>query len=84
MLGTEYEGFHYKYFQSLVGPKGQQVNAKRLGSCCGFVDSSQPFGGSGLLDKYELTFEGQKMPVVIYVNLYKHEAPKAPSGFGTL
>lgn len=80
LRGTKYEGAHIEYFQSLFGPNGEQLEIKRLGSCCPFEDSSMPFGG-GLLDKYELSYEGLSEPVVIHVNLYKFNKPMAPKGF---
>ena len=80
---TKYAGAHIEYFNNLVGPNGEPVNAQRLGSCCGFEDSSLPFGG-GMLDRYQLTYDGQDKPVVIYVNLYKFEQPRAPLGFALL
>lgn len=80
MRGSPYEGAHIEYFDSLLGPQGQRVVVKRLGSCCGFEDASMPFGG-GMLDMYEVTYKGQKKPVVIYVNLYRFEKPLAPVGF---
>jgi hypothetical protein len=83
MRGTKYEGAHFEYFRSLLGPQGQKVKVERLGSCCEFEDASLPLGG-GLLDRYELTYEGQKKPAVIYVNLYRFEQPKAPQGFTLL
>jgi len=83
MLGTQYQGLHYTYFENLIGPQWQKVEVERLGSCCGFSDPELPFGG-GLLDMYQLSYEGQKEPVVVFVNLYKYETPKAPIGFGLL
>ncbi|ALU45320.1 hypothetical protein [Pseudoalteromonas rubra] len=83
LRGSMYEGSHIEYFQSLSGPNGELVQVKRLGSCCPFEDKSMPFGG-GMLDKYELSYQGQKKPVTIYVNLYQFEAPKAPQGFTLL
>jgi hypothetical protein len=79
LRGTKYEGVHVEYFQSLLGPNGERVQVKRLGSCCAFEDSSMPFGG-GLLDKYELTYKGVSKPIIIYVNLYKFVKPMAPKG----
>lgn len=81
--GSKYEGAHMEYFQNLLGPNGEQVQARRLGSCCAFEDSSIPFGG-GLLDKYELTYDGITKPLIIYVNLYKFVKPMAPQGFALL
>ena len=83
LSGTEYQGAHIQYFNSLIGPKGESVNVRRLGSCCGFEDASLPLGG-GMLDMYELSYSGQSEPVVVFVNLYKFEMPKAPMGFALL
>ncbi|WP_440906602.1 hypothetical protein ACMZOO_17920 (plasmid) [Catenovulum sp. SX2] len=83
LRGTKYEGAHIEYFQSLLGPNGEAVQVKRLGSCCPFEDPSMPFGG-GLLDQYELSYKGLPKPVVIYVNLYKFNKPIAPKGFTLL
>jgi hypothetical protein len=27
--------------------------------------------GAGLLDKYEITWEGQKKPIYLYINIYE-------------
>ncbi|MFD2095121.1 hypothetical protein ACFSJ3_03930 [Corallincola platygyrae] len=80
MLGTEYEGRHKEYFEGLLGPNGERVQWRRLGSCCAFKDSSLAFGG-GLLDVYELSYEGLAEPIHLYVNLYYFEKPMAPVGF---
>lgn len=79
LRGTKYEGAHAEYFEGLKGPNGEHVYVKRLGSCCAFDDYTMPFGG-GLLDKYELTYNGLSKPIVIYVNLYKFVKPMAPMG----
>jgi hypothetical protein len=83
LRGTKYAGAHIEYFESLLGPNGEEVSVRRLGSCCGFEDSSLPLGG-GMLDQYELSYSGQEKPVVIFVNLYRFEQPKAPMGFALL
>lgn len=83
LRGTKYEGAHIEYFQSLIGPNGEDVSVSRLGSCCEFIDESLPLGG-GLLDRYQLSYEGIDKPIVVYVNLYKFEQPKAPIGFALL
>ena len=80
LLGTEYAGYHQYFFSRLHGPNGEKLQIQRLGSCCEFEDPSMPMGG-GLLDRYELKYEGQKDPAVVYVNLYKFESPMAPKGF---
>lgn len=80
LIGTKYQGAHNEYFAGLMGPNGEHVTVKRLGSCCSFVDLTLPLGG-GLLDMYKFTYKGIKKPVVIYVNFYKFEQPLAPAGF---
>jgi len=80
MRGTKHSGYHREFFSKLVGPNGQRVKSRRLGRCCAFLDKSLPFG-AGFLDKYELSYKGNSRPVVIYVDLYKYDQPRAPQGF---
>lgn len=80
LWGTKFEGSHIQYFEGLMGPNGEQVRVQRLGSCCEFIDSSMPMGG-GLLDMYQLSYDGIPEPKVIYVNLYKFKKPMAPKNF---
>lgn len=83
LVGTKSWNKHFEYFNGLLGPNGEQVKVDRLGSCCEFEDKTLPLGG-GLLDRYILTYKGQKTPAIIYVNLYKFNKPKAPKGFSLL
>jgi len=68
----------YAYLRALLGPNGEPVQARRLGSCCGFKIKK---GSSGLLDKYEIYYQGIEKPIILYVNGYEYETPKAPIGF---
>ncbi|QRN95048.1 hypothetical protein JRI60_39100 [Archangium violaceum] len=70
----------HEYLQYLRGPEGQRLRYQRLGSCCDFKDPSLPFGG-GLLDMYEVTYEGLEKPVTLYLDMYRREEPRAPAGF---
>jgi hypothetical protein len=70
----------HEYLQYLRGPEGQRLRYQRLGSCCGFEDPSLPFGG-GLLDMYEVTYEGLEKPVTLYLDMYRRQEPRAPAGF---
>ena len=70
----------HEYLQHLRGPEGQRLRFERLGSCCGFEDPSLPFGG-GLLDMYEVTYEGLRSPVTLYLDMYRRQEPRAPAGF---
>jgi hypothetical protein len=69
-----------EYLQYLRGPEGQRLQFRRRGSCCGFKDPSLPMGG-GLLDMYEVTYEGLEEPVTLYLDMYRREDPRAPAGF---
>jgi hypothetical protein len=51
-----------------------------LSSCCEFNNNSAVFG-KGLLDQYEVYYQGLKEPITLYVNGYDYENPKAPIGF---
>lgn len=45
------------------------------------VASPNGFMGRGLLDVYEVTYDGLPEPVELYLNLYDYEQPRAPVGF---
>ncbi|HLL03620.1 MAG TPA: hypothetical protein VK539_23755 [Myxococcaceae bacterium] len=69
-----------EYLRFLRGPEGQPLSFHRRGSCCGFNDPSLPMGG-GMLDMYEVTYEGLEKPVTLYLDMYRREEPRAPTGF---
>ena len=69
-----------EYLRHLRGPEGQKLRFERLGSCCGFEDPSLPFGG-GMLDMYEVTYEGLRKPVTLYLDMYRRVEHRAPTGF---
>lgn len=68
------------YLHALRGPEGQPIRFERTGSCCQF-ETPNGIGGGGMLDIYEVAYEGLKRPLELYINMYDHEAPKAPVGF---
>ena len=69
-----------RFLNALPGPAGQKLSYERQGSCCPF-NSRNGLMGSGLLDKYEITYEGIKKPVIVYINMYDFGELKAPKGF---
>jgi hypothetical protein len=69
-----------RYFGALSGPEGQKLSYKKTDSCCPFPSANDM--GAGILDIYEVTWEGLKEPKRIYVNLYEKGKILAPSGFG--
>ncbi|MCA6075431.1 hypothetical protein [Fulvivirga sedimenti] len=68
------------FLNSLAGPEGQSLKYMRIGSCCTF-ETEHGFDGMGLLDKYQITWEGQSEPVVLYLNMYDPGEIRAPVGF---
>lgn len=71
------------YLDNLTGPNGEPISYSRIGSCCEFETENSPFGG-GLLDKYEITYEGIEEPVILYLNMYDPDEDgkvEAPEGF---
>lgn len=69
-----------KFLNSLSGPNGETVTFTRAGSCCHFETRNISYG-LGLLDIYEVTYEGKKDTVSLYLNMYDKETVKAPVGF---
>lgn len=69
----------YHYLRSLSGPNGEEVEYNRLGSCCIFDSKKGPYG-RGLLDQWEITYKGQKEPIILYLNGYEYRTPKCPYG----
>jgi len=70
-----------RYFGALTGPKGEPITYNKTDSCCPFPTKNDAMG-AGLLDIYEVTWEGLNKPKVIYINIYEKGAVKAPAGFG--
>ena len=70
-----------RFLNALAGPKGEPISYRRLGSCCPFYTKNGTFGNSGMLDKYEVTYEGLEKPIILYINMYDSDVLKVPVGF---
>jgi hypothetical protein len=68
-----------RFLNALAGPKGQKITYTKLESCCPFPTKRSPMG-AGLLDVYELKWEGQKSPVILYLNIYEKGVLMVPFG----
>ena len=68
-----------RFLNALAGPNGEKVSYKKLPNCCPFPTKRNEMG-VGLLDVYELTWEGQKKPLKIYLNIYEKGYVKVPLG----
>ena len=69
-----------KFLNQLAGPNGEEISYNRTSSCCSF-DTPRGFMGSGLLDVYEITYDGLDAPITLYINMYDYEEPMIPVGF---
>ena len=79
--GSEGPKNERRFLNALTGPKGEQISYQRLGSCCSFYTKNGTFGDAGLLDKYEITYEGLGTPIILYINMYDSDILKVPVGF---
>jgi hypothetical protein len=70
-----------RFLNALEGPNGEKVYHQRLGSCCSFYTKNGSYRNIGLLDKYEVTYEGLETPIILYINMYDSDVLKVPVGF---
>jgi hypothetical protein len=68
-----------RYLNSLRGPNGELVSYERIGSCCHFETKNSAFG-SGMMDKYALSYEGLSGTLVLFINMYDPGEPLIPQG----
>lgn len=67
------------YLGTLLGPDGQDVRYRRIGSCCPFeMPNAELFG---MLDLYEVRYDGLDEPVTLYLDMYDPGETHAPEGF---
>jgi hypothetical protein len=78
--GTKNDTINQKYFfNALAGPKGEKITYTKLENCCPFPTKSSDIG-AGFLDVYEVTWDGLKKPLVLYVNIYERGLLLVPVG----
>ncbi|MCL2626077.1 MAG: hypothetical protein FWD46_04580 [Cystobacterineae bacterium] len=79
----EYQGpqNERRFLNALTGPKGEPIRYQRLGSCCPFYTRNGLIQDGGLLDMYEVSYEGLAAPVILYINMYDSDVLKVPLGF---
>ncbi len=59
-----------RFLNALTGPNGERIIYTRGGSCCSFKTPNGPFGNSGMLDRYEITWLGATDTLDIFINMY--------------
>jgi len=68
-----------RFLNALAGPKGEKITYTKLESCCPFTTKRSEMG-AGFLDVFELKWEGQKKPIVLYLNIYEKGYLRVPMG----
>lgn len=68
-----------RFLNTLAGPKGEKITFTKLESCCPFPTKRSDMG-AGFLDVYELKWEGQKKPILLYINIYEKGILMVPLG----
>ncbi len=68
-----------RFLNALAGPKGEKITYTKLESCCPFPTKRSEMG-AGLLDVYELKWEGQRNHVTLYLNIYEKGILMVPVG----
>jgi len=70
----------YSFLNALRSPNGQKIHYDRVGSCCSFDTPNSPFDGKGLLELYEIMYDGLEAPKRLYFNWYDKKEPLIPVG----
>lgn len=68
-----------RFLNALAGPKGEKITYTKLETCCPFPTKRSGMG-AGFLNVYEIRWEGQKKPVVLYLNIYEKGVLMCPMG----
>ena len=79
--GSEGPSNERRFLNALAGPNGEEISYTRAGSCCHFKTKNSPFGDTGLLDMYTVTYDGLEEPINLYINMYDSDTLKVPVGF---
>lgn len=68
-----------RFLNALAGPNGETISYRKTETCCPFPCKKTDMG-AGFLDVYEITWEGQKEPLIIYLNIYEKGDLLVPIG----
>jgi hypothetical protein len=68
-----------RFLNALSGPNGEQIVYKKLENCCPFPSKKSTMG-AGLLDVYEISWNGIKSPLKLYLNIYEKGKLMVPVG----
>ena len=68
-----------RFLNALAGPKGEKITYTKLESCCPFPTKRSEMG-AGFLDVFQLRWEGQQEPIILYINIYEKGVLMVPMG----
>jgi len=68
-----------RFLNALSGPKGEKISYKLVDTCCPFPTKRSDMG-AGMLDIFEITYEGQTKPILLYINKYERGELLIPMG----
>jgi hypothetical protein len=71
----------HAFLNALRGPRGEEIEYQRLGSCCLFATPNGPILGQALLDRYDIKYRGNEKRVILYLDMYDYQRPLVPVGF---
>jgi hypothetical protein len=69
-----------RFLKALAGPNGEKIKFELKESCCPFP-TKKTGTGAGTIDAFEITWEGQKKPVLLYINKFEKGELLIPVGF---
>jgi len=73
--------FLNSYINHLSGPNGEKIKYRRVGACCAFKTPRGLFEETGVLEVWEVTYNGLSNPTKLYFNVYDYGKFSAPVGF---
>lgn len=68
-----------RFLNALAGPQGQVITYNKIETCCPFPCKKSNMG-AGFLDVYEISWEGQNKPILLYINIYEKGDLLVPIG----
>ncbi|TGD59049.1 2-dehydro-3-deoxyphosphooctonate aldolase [Flavobacterium humi] len=69
-----------RFLNALAGPNGEKIKFELKDSCCPFPTKKTEMG-AGMIDIYEITWEGQAKPILLYINKFEKGELMIPLGF---
>jgi hypothetical protein len=69
-----------RFLNALAGPNGEKIKYEKKDACCPFPTKKTEMG-AGVIDIFEITWEGQKKPILLYINKFEKGELMIPLGF---